>query len=126
MPWKESSVVEERLRFVARLLDGEPMTETLAAEAALPFAPFADYLLRGTAHLSFAGSSVEPCIQAADILAGFAMRFVKDALESPSQSDLAARSAFFDLLGACDPIRATGINLVMTYRCLGRAGIPTF
>ena len=27
MPWKASSVMEERLRFVARLLDGEPMTE---------------------------------------------------------------------------------------------------
>src|SRR3954452_14986651 len=25
MPWKESSVMEERLRFVARLLDGETM-----------------------------------------------------------------------------------------------------
>jgi hypothetical protein len=27
MPWKESSVMEGRLRFVARLLDGEPMTD---------------------------------------------------------------------------------------------------
>src|ERR1700751_4556806 len=27
MPWKESSVMEERLRFVARLLDGELMTD---------------------------------------------------------------------------------------------------
>src|SRR5436305_11065756 len=27
MPWKASSVVEVRLRFVARLLDGEPMTQ---------------------------------------------------------------------------------------------------
>jgi Helix-turn-helix domain len=27
MPWKESSVMEERLRFVVRLLDGEPMTD---------------------------------------------------------------------------------------------------
>ena len=27
MPWKESSVMEERLRFVARLLDGETMTD---------------------------------------------------------------------------------------------------
>jgi hypothetical protein len=27
MPWKECSVVEERLRFVARLLNGEAMTE---------------------------------------------------------------------------------------------------
>jgi len=27
MPWKEGSVMEERLRFVARLLDGEAMSE---------------------------------------------------------------------------------------------------
>src|ERR1700752_4518043 len=27
MPWKASSVMEERLRFVARLLEGEPMSE---------------------------------------------------------------------------------------------------
>jgi len=27
MPWKESSVMEERLRFVARLLDGEAMSD---------------------------------------------------------------------------------------------------
>src|SRR3984893_13891775 len=31
MPWKESSVMEERLRFVARLLAGEPMTEVCRA-----------------------------------------------------------------------------------------------
>jgi transposase len=27
MPWKESSVMEERLRFVARLLEGEAMSD---------------------------------------------------------------------------------------------------
>ncbi len=27
MPWKECSVMDERLRFVARLLEGEPMTD---------------------------------------------------------------------------------------------------
>ncbi len=27
MPWKECSVLDERLRFVARLLEGEAMTE---------------------------------------------------------------------------------------------------
>jgi transposase len=27
MPWKECSVMEERMRFVVRLLDGEPMSE---------------------------------------------------------------------------------------------------
>lgn len=27
MPWKERSVMDERLRFIARLLEGEPMTD---------------------------------------------------------------------------------------------------
>jgi hypothetical protein len=27
MPWKECSVMDERLRFVARLLDGDTMTD---------------------------------------------------------------------------------------------------
>jgi transposase len=31
MPWRECSVVEERLRFVARLLEGEAMTEVCRA-----------------------------------------------------------------------------------------------
>ena len=31
MPWKECHVVDERLRFVARLLDGEKMTTVCAA-----------------------------------------------------------------------------------------------
>lgn len=30
MPWKASSAMEKRLRFVARLLDGEAMTPSLA------------------------------------------------------------------------------------------------
>ena len=28
MPWKECSVMDERLRFVAQLLDGEAMSDT--------------------------------------------------------------------------------------------------
>jgi hypothetical protein len=31
MPWKECHVVDERLRFVARLLEGEKMTTVCAA-----------------------------------------------------------------------------------------------
>jgi hypothetical protein len=33
MSWKASSVMEERLRFVARLLDGEAMTEVCDCRA---------------------------------------------------------------------------------------------
>jgi hypothetical protein len=39
MPWKESSVVDERLRFVAQLLDGEPMTEVCRAFGMKPRRP---------------------------------------------------------------------------------------
>jgi hypothetical protein len=37
MPWKECSVMDERLRFVARLLDGESLgnTETVSASYAI-------------------------------------------------------------------------------------------
>ena len=31
MPWKECTVMEELLRFVARLLEGEPLTEICRA-----------------------------------------------------------------------------------------------
>jgi len=31
MPWRESSVMEERLRFVAQVLDGEPMSDVCRA-----------------------------------------------------------------------------------------------
>jgi hypothetical protein len=48
MPWKESSVMEERLRFVARLLDGEPMT-SLCQEFGMRSNPFPPNGHRGCA-----------------------------------------------------------------------------
>jgi hypothetical protein len=35
MPWKECSVTQERLRFVARLLDGEGMSEVCSGPGSL-------------------------------------------------------------------------------------------
>ena len=43
MPWKECSVVEERLRFVARLLDGEVMTD-LCRERPVPSQYLIDFV----------------------------------------------------------------------------------
>ena len=31
MPWKECHIVDERLRFVARVLDGEPLAQVCEA-----------------------------------------------------------------------------------------------
>jgi hypothetical protein len=36
MPWKASSVMDERLRFVARLLDGEAMTDCVPGVRDIP------------------------------------------------------------------------------------------
>jgi hypothetical protein len=44
MPWKERSVMEERLRFVARLLDGEAMTE-LCREFGIRVRPATKYTI---------------------------------------------------------------------------------
>jgi len=45
MPWMESSVTEERLRFVARLLDGEAMTDVcrISGYRARPATNFRSY-----------------------------------------------------------------------------------
>lgn len=117
---------DEQLQYGKVLEDAKTLMEELAQQAAIPLTPFADYRLKGIARLSFADSLAEPCIQAADLLAGFAMRYVKQALNNARKPDASARESFFDLLGATDPGRATGINLVMTRRDLARAGIPTF
>ncbi len=116
---------DEQLQYGKVLSDAKAMMEALAEQAAIPLAPFADYRLKGIARLSFASSLAEPCIQAADLLAGFTMRFVRDAL-GRGAAGTRARSEFFELLAATDPARATGINFVMTRRDLERAGIPTF
>lgn len=116
---------DEQLQYATVLEDAKAQMEELALQAAVPWTPFADYRLRGMARLSFTSSLADPCIQAADVLAGFTMRFVKKALGGSGNVDTSTREAFYDLLGASEPARATGVNLVMTTRDLDRAGIPT-
>jgi hypothetical protein len=62
---------DEQLQYGKVLEDAKAQMEELATQAAMPFMPFADYRLLGAARLSFATSLAEPCIQAADLLAGF-------------------------------------------------------
>jgi transposase len=60
MPWKECSVMDERLRFVAQLLDGEAMSEvcrTFGISRKTGYKIFERYntLLHGSAGLSVLG-----------------------------------------------------------------------
>jgi hypothetical protein len=66
------------------------------------------------------------CLQAADILAGCAMRFARDELCRNGRVDGTLRSAFLDIFGTVHPVRATGVNLVMSYGLIDRLDLPYF
>jgi len=121
-----SIIHDEQLQYAKVLEDSKALMEGLAAQGAVPVVPFADYHLVDAAALSFTTFREEPCLQAADLIAGSAMRFVRDAMRPKGRVDPALRQAFFSLLATSDPFRATGVNLVFTYRTLHHMGVPTF
>ena len=119
-------VHDVQLQYDKVLGDGKAMLEKLASENAMPVVPFADYQLRGNVALEFTSSADEPCLQAADILAGCAMRFVRTGLPRHGRGDPALRGPFFEMFELGDPFTATGINLVVTNKVLDRLQIPNY
>jgi hypothetical protein len=119
-------VHDEQLQYAKVLRESKALMEQLAGQYAIPVVPFADYQLKGRADLQFASYREEPCLQAADLLAGCGMRYARDAMRPMRRVDRALRDAFFDLLGISDPVRAIGVNLVFTQRALDNMDLPTF
>jgi len=115
---------DEQMQYAKVLEDSKALMEQLAAESAVPIVPFADYHLRGRSDLIFATGKIEPCLQAADILAGCAMRFARDGRARKGRVDVELRAAFEQMIDAGNPIQATGINLVMSTRLLETLGVP--
>jgi len=113
-----------QLQYGKVLGDGKAMLEKLAAENAMPVMPFADYQLRGNVEMAFASATDETCLQAADILAGCAMRFIRSGLPRQRRSDPALRAAFFGIYETGNPFIATGINLVVTDAVLEGLEVP--
>ncbi len=74
--------------------------------------------------LHFEASARSPCLQAADLVAGCAMRFAKSALGDKASTSL--RQAFMKLLGLGDPFTGQGINFVFTGASLARIKVPVF
>lgn len=117
-------VHDEQMQYAKVLEDSKELMEKMAAEAAVPIVPFADYRLRGRSDLVFATGEIEPCLQAADILAGCAMRFARDGKKRKGRVDEPLRAAFDQLVDAGNPLQATGVNLVMSTRLLETLGVP--
>src|SRR3546814_17848116 len=95
--------------------------EDLARQGNAPSALFADYDLSGAADLRFVASTSDIRLQAADLLAGCAMRFARDAMARRRKLSPKLRDAFFALLGLTDDAQGEGIHLVFTDAENGRA-----
>jgi hypothetical protein len=119
-------VHDVQLQYGKVLEDSKALLESLVYESAMPLVPFSDYRLRGRAELAFSAAADESCLQAADILAGCAMRYARGAFPRGGRADPALRAAFFEMLDATNPFLATGINLVMSEARIDRLGIPHF
>jgi len=116
-------VHDEQFYFEHIILDAKRMMETLAKDGNVPTVRFADYELVEQAALTFARSGDSAGIQAADILAGFVARHIRDGMTQPNPQAGPLASAFYLLRTLSDPVRCTGVNLVVSDKLLRRLGV---
>jgi hypothetical protein len=104
---------DEQTHFDNILHDAKRMTERLAQAGTPPPMRFADSTFEEQARLVFLGSHASPGIQAADVLAGFVMRHVKDSLFGNRAPTDESQSAFQHILELSEPNEGRGINFVL-------------
>lgn len=112
---------DEQVQFDCILADGKVAVEELSGYA--PSMRHANYAFLEQAHLEFARSEQCIGIQIADVLGGFVMRYVQQALYSRAPVSELSADGFGGLLRLSDPARGTGINFVMTMRDFSRMGL---
>src|SRR3546814_20713563 len=115
-------VHDEQLQYGRILADTKALMEDLARQGNAPSALFADYDLSGAADLRFVASTSDIRLQAADLLAGCAMRFARDAMARPRKLRPKLRDAFFALLGLTAAAQGGGIQEIGRAECRERAG----
>jgi hypothetical protein len=94
---------------------GKTAAEALRERAREVYTPHSDFDFVQTAPLVFARSIDSVGLQVADVLAGLAMRCVKN-LCARRAVEPNAREAFDMLLKASDPRTAVGVNLMVATR----------
>ncbi|NJM34388.1 MAG: DUF3800 domain-containing protein [Rhodomicrobium sp.] len=114
---------DEQLHFEAILHDAKATLERLAATNEAPRVRFADYAVIKGAELEFGQSRDHAGIQAADVLAGFVMRYVRDVLVGKMPADPCASETFHKIVGLGNPRRGLGVNFVMPTQNLLRLGV---
>jgi hypothetical protein len=114
---------DQQVHFDDILRAAKRSAERLVEAAAVPSMRFADFHFEEEARLVFTGSHASPGIQAADVLAGFLMRYVKDALYSRCPAADQARAAFGRVLELSEPSESRGINFVLPTSDVLRLGV---
>ncbi|CAN5279786.1 hypothetical protein BH10PSE13_BH10PSE13_10080 [soil metagenome] len=116
-------VHDEQAHFEAILRDAKATVDRLGPTDAAPNARFADYRMIEGAKLEFVQSHLHAGIQAADVLAGFVMRYVRNVLAGKAPTGHGAADAFGAIIGLSNPPRAVGVNFVMPTQDLLRLGV---
>jgi hypothetical protein len=75
------------------------------------------------ATLVFTNSTSSPGIQAADVLAGFIMRYTKEILYSDCRPSEVAKDGFNGILKLSEPIEGRGVNFVLPTNDLSKLGV---
>ncbi len=119
-------VHHQQLQYGGVLERTKQLMERLARDGNVAALPFADYDLSDAAELRFSDFVRDPCLQAADLLAGCAMRYARDMTSRRRRSDPELRRAFFRLLELTDESEGRGINFVFTDAALQRMEVPVF
>lgn len=114
---------DEQAHFDEILTDAKAVAERLAREERAMPARFANYDFVEQAVLRFARSDDTPGIQAADIIAGFVMRYVDSVLRERTVTDPSTSEVFGALVDLADPDRGLGINFVLASRDIVRLGV---
>jgi hypothetical protein len=114
---------DEQVHFDEIVRSAKRSTEDLAKASEVPLMPFADYHFEEQATLVFANSSTSPGIQAADVLAGFIMRFTKDVLYGDHPPSEAAKVGFNSILKLSEPLEGRGVNFVLPTNDLSKLGV---
>ncbi len=105
---------DEQLHFDTIFQDSKTLAETLGRSGELPVMPHSDYRFVEQATLNFSDSKNSPGIQAADLIAGFVMRYTKKVLHDRRSPSHGERVAFKSVARLVDTNLGLGINHFMS------------
>jgi len=119
----EVHIVHDDQPYVAEILrSSKQAVEDLAADNKVMALARADYRFVETGELTFTASTSSPGVQAADLIAGFAMRHTRDALAG-SRPSLESLKVFHRLANTLDGAPGFGMNLMLSNRDVLRCGL---